>query len=680
MAREKSRFFDSIEMDRTYSAEQFAEYFRSFFSTGVFDTGDNLQVIADGIDMNIKVHYGIALIEGYGYWLEDDGRGPYTFALTAGNQPRIDRVVLRLDKRLTEREIHLALIKGEESAQPVAPLLTRTGIVYEVSLAQVYVPAHTIAITDAQITDERESQDVCGVVELLLKKGNQGPKGDSGVYYGTTPGETDTVWIDPSAGGTVSVKDELPIGTIITLSNSNQLDTDCMLICDGSYYSKDTYADLYQAIGDTYGSTSTTFRVPDMRNKFVMGNLTAGMTGGASTKTLTTEHLPSHTHGIALHSSSTGAHTHSVMTRIQHGDGTIVSGEYLSGCSLAAGSARKRYSNDCGSAGNHTHAINGDTMSAGTGTAFSILPPYITQFYAIKYAYKTRKSSAPILKIRDQSNNWIEIPAIKGSDGVDGTSAVGGNLLINSNFLRPVNQRGATSYISRTSALKYTIDRWALMDTSNQHLSIVNDGITVSDAIVQYVEAADDVLGKNFTCSAEDASGHIRTLTVKTLSGSSAYNDYFALSYEASLGAIRFYLKAGTWKWAKLEYGTVATTYVPNLYAVEELLCKRYMVRFSNCLKQATGYWNQSLQFVYTFPTPMRVKPTPHYDLTHGTYVSNQNGNMDTGWSITGITGSLGDEEQMSINLQINATLTSKNYNFVIMGDGDYLEFDAEIY
>ena len=304
----------------------------------------------------------------------------------------------------------------------------------------------------------------------------------------------------------------------------------------------------------------------------------------------------------------------------------------------------------------------------------------MTQFYAIKYAYKIHKSNTPVLKIRDQSNNWIEIPAIKGTDGVDGTPAVGRNLLINSYFLHPVNQRKATSYTSKTSAFKYTIDRWALMDVSGQTLSIKNTGITVSEGIVQFVEAGDDVLGKSFTCSAEDASGNKRVLTVNALSGSSVYNDHFALSYEASRGAIRFYLKAGTWKWAKLEFGTNATDYIPNLYAIEELLCKRYMVRFSNCLKMATGYWQQSLQFAYTFPTPMRIKPTPHYDLTHQAYVSNQNGNIDTGWGIAGITGSIGDEEQMAINLKLNTTPTSKNYNLVITGDDDYLEFDAEIY
>ena len=218
------------------------------------------------------------------------------------------------------------------------------------------------------------------------------------------------------------------------------------------------------------------------------------------------------------------------------------------------------------------------------------------------------------------------------------------------------------------------------MDVSGQTLSIENTGITVSEGIVQFVEAGDDVLGKSFTCSAEDASGNKRVLTVNALSGSSVYNDHFALSYEASRGAIRFYLKAGTWKWAKLEFGTNATDYIPNLYAIEELLCKRYMVRFSNCLKMATGYWQQSLQFAYTFPTPMRIKPTPHYDLTHQAYVSNQNGNIDTGWGIAGITGSIGDEEQMAINLKLNTTPTSKNYNLVITGDDDYLEFDAEIY
>ena len=50
------------------------------------------------------------------------------------------------------------------------------------------------------------------------------------------------------------------------------------LLCDGSAVSRTDYADLYAVIGDTYGSGdgTTTFNLPDLSDKFIQGNATAG--------------------------------------------------------------------------------------------------------------------------------------------------------------------------------------------------------------------------------------------------------------------------------------------------------------------------------------------------------------------------------------------------------------------
>ncbi|KKK81955.1 hypothetical protein LCGC14_2808220 [marine sediment metagenome] len=58
------------------------------------------------------------------------------------------------------------------------------------------------------------------------------------------------------------------------------------LICDGAAISRSTYSDLFDIIGTRYGvgNGSTTFNVPDMRDKFPRGapNVTSGGgTGGA---------------------------------------------------------------------------------------------------------------------------------------------------------------------------------------------------------------------------------------------------------------------------------------------------------------------------------------------------------------------------------------------------------------
>ena len=68
------------------------------------------------------------------------------------------------------------------------------------------------------------------------------------------------------------------------------------LLCDGSAVSRSTYATLFALIGTTYGAgdSSTTFNVPDMRDKFPVGTgstYALNATGGSADST-----LPSHTH------------------------------------------------------------------------------------------------------------------------------------------------------------------------------------------------------------------------------------------------------------------------------------------------------------------------------------------------------------------------------------------------
>lgn len=78
------------------------------------------------------------------------------------------------------------------------------------------------------------------------------------------------------------------------------------LECDGTAVSRTTYADLFTAIGTTWGTGdgSTTFNLPDLRGRAPIGagtgsGLTArtlGTSGGVESQTLTAGNLPAHTH------------------------------------------------------------------------------------------------------------------------------------------------------------------------------------------------------------------------------------------------------------------------------------------------------------------------------------------------------------------------------------------------
>ena len=86
------------------------------------------------------------------------------------------------------------------------------------------------------------------------------------------------------------------------------------LLCDGSAYSRTTYAALYAAISTTYGvgDGSTTFNVPDFRSRVIVGagtgvGLTArglGQTGGEENHQLSEGELAAHSHGGATGSAS----------------------------------------------------------------------------------------------------------------------------------------------------------------------------------------------------------------------------------------------------------------------------------------------------------------------------------------------------------------------------------------
>ena len=161
---ERSAFFNSVNNDRVYNAQSFAEYFASFIANGVFpNPSNNLQVFAyDGFQL--KVSPGKAWINGYFYVNDDDLY--ITLDLPDAVLSRIDAVVLRYS--LADRNIKVAVKKGAFSSSPTPPTLQRDASIYELCLAQVYVAAGATSITQADITDTRLSTELCGIVHAVV--------------------------------------------------------------------------------------------------------------------------------------------------------------------------------------------------------------------------------------------------------------------------------------------------------------------------------------------------------------------------------------------------------------------------------------------------------------------------------------------------------------------------------
>lgn len=180
------------------------------------------------------------------------------------------------------------------------------------------------------------------------------------------------------------------------------------LICDGSSISRSTYADLFSAIGTTYGAGdgSTTFNLPDMSGRVPIGvslDIALGDVGGEETHTLLTNELPSHSHGIPSHGhtnsikATTPQLTHSITqpmftynpTTGSRSSSTSSSKNWTTSNTTTAASRSANLAianhtaSSCTKTGTVTDCNAFDMESVGGDAAHSNMQPYITLNYII---------------------------------------------------------------------------------------------------------------------------------------------------------------------------------------------------------------------------------------------------------------------------------------------------------
>jgi len=120
------------------------------------------------------------------------------------------------------------------------------------------------------------------------------------------------------------------------------------------------------------GNNST----PDLRDRFVVGagsSYAVGATGGASSVTLSTSQIPSHTHTFSGTTSTIGDHTHSLPDGFGQDGYPAIEAAGPTGANLSTGPA-----------GAHSHTFSGTTAATGSGSSHENRPPY----YALAYIMK----------------------------------------------------------------------------------------------------------------------------------------------------------------------------------------------------------------------------------------------------------------------------------------------------
>ena len=266
------------------------------------------------------------------------------------------------------------------------------------------------------------------------------------------------------------------------------------------------------------------------------------------------------------------------------------------------------------------------------------------------------------------------------------------NLLINGDFRNPVNQRGILKYEGQTSK-GYTIDRWCMAEQDYQRtVEVIEGGVKVTNPNTTYVGTLQQIFEKPLP-----VGNYTITVKVKEISGGATVScagshesirkdlkvGVNTLTLEGALiNSVRVFLAQSssvTIEYIKLEYGKIATPFVPRPYAEELALCQRYYARLSTTYPMLVTQRSNADITTYIFiPTPQSLRAAPTIQYANVKLL--QNGVGGTWWDVADVT--CVGFSNMGATLQLTG---EKNFEagvpyYLILPNSGYIKMDAEIY
>lgn len=185
------------------------------------------------------------------------------------------------------------------------------------------------------------------------------------------------------------------------------------------------------------------------------------------------------------------------------------------------------------------------------------------------------------------------------------------NILDNSDFTNPVNQRGQDKYTSG-----YGFDRWRIYADSTSMEKSDGSIVIAGAGIWQNLDKVSDGV---YTLAAKAKNGTI-SIATGTFAGGAASSDLLVQFSSSAVGMPSALICAGDWVWAALYEGSYTAEtlpeYQPKGYGAELAACQRYYQRFSSGTQTyfvfALGYMQSatSCRFFLPLTVPMRAKPT----------------------------------------------------------------------
>ena len=143
-------FYNSLNGDRKYNAEDVSHIFNGIITDGVFSTiGDALMTVA-GTGMQVVVKTGKCWFNGT--WTMNDSLLPLDIEAADVSLTRIDAVVVEVDTSVATRANSIKIVKGTASANPTNPAMKSEEFVHQYPIAYVTISAGVTSITADKIS------------------------------------------------------------------------------------------------------------------------------------------------------------------------------------------------------------------------------------------------------------------------------------------------------------------------------------------------------------------------------------------------------------------------------------------------------------------------------------------------------------------------------------------------
>lgn len=142
-------FYNSMNGDRQYNADQFSYLFDTFLTDGVFSSKLEILGTVPGVGMQVIVRPGAAWLKHT--WTLNDSALPLNLLPADITLRRYDTVYLEANTSQAVRSNRIAVATGTPATNPIKPILTNTAEIKQMPLAHILIPGNTTSINAGMI-------------------------------------------------------------------------------------------------------------------------------------------------------------------------------------------------------------------------------------------------------------------------------------------------------------------------------------------------------------------------------------------------------------------------------------------------------------------------------------------------------------------------------------------------